>query len=119
MTRRRGDAVDRPVPWTFVFGDLTAAKGWEELVRAVPNAADQAWVAITSQPKRTDGRQHQLKGNLSTGSYRGETLPQWQFEATGGGRAWYLVDEANRLLVLTQAGTGHPKATDKKVRRKR
>lgn len=77
------------------------------------HAADQAWVAITSEPRRTDGRQHQLKGNLSTGSYRGETLPQWQFEATGGGRAWYLVDEANRLLVLTQAGTGHPKATDK------
>jgi hypothetical protein len=53
VSKRRGDAVERPAPWTFVFGDLTAAKGWEELVRAVPNAADQAWVAITSAPKRT------------------------------------------------------------------
>jgi len=39
-------------------------------------------------------------------------LEQWQYEVTGGGRIWYLVDDATRTVWLTYAGTGHPKATD-------
>lgn len=116
----RDDAVERPNPWEFVYGDLQAAKGWEQLCKAAPGPTDAAWVAITSNPTNTDQRQHRLKGNLAVGKYKGETLPQWQYEVTGGGRVWYLMDESNRRLVLTQAGPGHPGATDrKKVRRKR
>lgn len=42
----------------------------------------------------------------------GRALPQWQFEVTGGGRAWYLVDHESRICWLKHAGTGHPKETD-------
>lgn len=118
MSAKRGDAVERPNPWEFVFKDLDAAKGWAELVRASPAATDQAWVAVTSDPKRTDARQHQLKGKvLSTGSYQGAAMAQWQYEVTGAGRIWYLIDEQNRRLVLSHAGTGHPKATDSRRHR--
>lgn len=117
MSGKRGDPVERPDPWEFVFGDLKAAKGWETLRRAAPGPLDHAWMAITSDPTRTDGRQHQLKGNLGTGTVEGVSLPQWQYEVTGGGRLWYLVDAKNRRLYLSHAGTGHPKATDKGVRR--
>ncbi len=115
----RGAPVERPNPWTFLFGDLTASKGWEELKRAAPNSADQAWVAITSDPRRTDHRQHQLKGSLGTANHKGHVLPQWQYECTGGGRVWYAIDESERTLVMTHAGTAHPKQTDKPRRKKR
>lgn len=116
----RGGEVERPNPWTFIYGDLQAAKGWEQLCKSAPGPADAAWVAITSNPTHTDQRQHRLKGNLKNGKHKGEELPQWQYEVTGAGRVWYLVDEKNRLLVLTQAGPGHPGATDRgKQRRKR
>jgi hypothetical protein len=39
-------------------------------------------------------------------------LPQWQYEVTGGGRVWYLVDDRLRRVYLTYAGTGHPKSTE-------
>lgn len=116
MTGRGGD-VERPNPWRFVFGDLTAAKGWLDLLRAAPAQLDQAWVMITSDPLRTDHRQHQLKGSLSMGRHRGELCPQWQYEVTGAGRVWYLVDRERRTLILTHAGVGHPKVTERPRRR--
>lgn len=120
VVAKRGDTVRRPKPWSFIFGDLTAAKGWAALCASATNAADDAWVAITSDPKRTDGRQHQLKGSLATGRHGGETLPQWQYEVTSSARVWYLVDEEQRQLVMTHSGPGHPGATDKgKLRRRR
>lgn len=42
------------------------------------------------------------------------TLEQWQYEVTGGGRIWYAIDDDARTLWITQAGTGHPKQTDKR-----
>jgi hypothetical protein len=37
---------------------------------------------------------------------------QWQFEVTGAGRVWFAVDDDQRIVWITQAGTGHPKKTD-------
>jgi hypothetical protein len=39
-------------------------------------------------------------------------LEQWQYEVTGGGRIWYLVDVKNMTVWVSWAGTGHPNATD-------
>lgn len=49
---------------------------------------------------------------MSTGAYGGKTLPVWQYEVTGGGRIWYLVDHDARTCWIHLAGTGHPKQTD-------
>jgi hypothetical protein len=57
-------------------------------------------------------RHHPLKGALSTAAHRGIMLPQWQYEVTGGGRVWYLVDVRLRRVYLTYAGTRHPKPTE-------
>jgi hypothetical protein len=56
-------------------------------------------------------RQHQLKGSLGTGTFDGRSLPRRQYEVTGGGRIWYLVDAERRTVWLQVAGTGHPAAT--------
>ena len=63
-------------------------------------------------PQPGDTRHHQLKGELSTDTHGGKVLPQWQYEVTGGGRIWYLVDHETRICWLKLASTGHPKATE-------
>jgi hypothetical protein len=52
------------------------------------------------------------KGSLGTATWKGEALEQWQFEVTGGGRIWYVIDDTKRTAWIIYAGTGHPKATD-------
>ena len=41
-----------------------------------------------------------------------EPLERWQYEVTGGGRIWYVIEDARLTAWITYAGTGHPKATD-------
>lgn len=119
MTTRRGDTIPRPKPWTVKAADLTAGKGWDTLASQHAEAADRTWIAITTDPRRTDSRQHQLKGSLRTVTVGGKTLDQWQFEATGAGRVWYAIDDDERVLWVTAAGLGHPKQTDTRRRKKR
>lgn len=110
---KRGDEIARPHPWTVRAADRRAGIGWDELLQQVPEAADRAWVAITGDPRRTDSRQHRLKGSLSVVSVGDRHVEQWQFEVTSGGRIWYGIDDTTRTLWITQAGTAHPRQTDR------
>ncbi len=49
---------------------------------------------------------------ITDAQHRGRTLERWQFEVTGGGRVWYLVDEQDRTVWVMWAGAGHPTLTD-------
>lgn len=40
---------------------------------------------------------------------KGSRLPQWQYEVTGGGRVWYVANEANRTVWTVFAGRDIPK----------
>ena len=40
-------------------------------------------------------------------------MEQWQFGVTAGGRIWYGIDDTTRTLWITQAGTAHPRQTDR------
>jgi len=53
-----------------------------------------------------------LKRELAAVTFRGRRLDQWQYEVTGAGRIWYLVDEEGRTCWITFASPGHPGATD-------
>jgi hypothetical protein len=58
-------------------------------------------------------RQHRLRGKaLATRKVNGKVLDQWQYEVTSGGRIWYCPDPDERVVWLTDAGPGHPKATE-------
>jgi hypothetical protein len=113
---RRGDDVPRPNPWRVRAADRTAGANWDTLVATQPEAADRAWVALTSEPRRTDQRQHQLKGSLATASVAGRHLEQWQYEQTGAGRIWYCIDDTDHTIWLRQVSLGHPKQTEKRRR---
>lgn len=97
--------------------DRQAYQGWLNLLAAVPENLDRAWVAITSDPRNVDQRQHPLKGELGIVKVGGTAMEQWQYEVTGGGRVWYAIDDDERTLWVTRAGTGHPRQTDTRRRR--
>lgn len=117
MTPERGDrAAPPPVGDEFDlrFANTEAANGWDHLARHVAGNLRRAFDKIRSAPRATDdpARHHRLKGTLGSSVWKGQTLERRQYEVTGGGRIWYLVDDANRTAWITHAGTGHPKATD-------
>lgn len=116
---RRGEAIERPRPWTVRAADRSAGEGWDKLVAQFPEAADRAFVAVTSDPRRTDERQHRLKGALALVRVAGKDLEQWQFEVLAAGRLFYAIDDEARALWVTAASIGHPKETDRPRRRKR
>ena len=117
MTPKRRDRVAppaRPGDYTLRFATNDAAKGWEELCRQAPGNTRTAYEAIETDPRPSPptSRHHQLKGQLAWDVYGGQALPQWQYEVTGGGRIWYLVDGESHTCWIKEAGPGHPKATD-------
>lgn len=117
MTPKRGDrAAPPPVEdeYDLRFANTAAANGWEELARTAGANLRRAYDQIRATPRDTGhpARQHRLKGALGSASFKGQDLERWQYEVTGGGRVWYLVDDSLRTAWITYAGTGHPKATD-------
>jgi hypothetical protein len=118
VSPKRGDRVAPPAragEYELRFGTGDAAKGWEELCRQAPANARVAFDAIRGNPRPTppSERQHRLKHDLAWGTHGGQRLEQWQYEVTGAGRIWYLVNHQTRTVWLVHAGPGHPKATDR------
>ena len=76
----------------------------------------RAWMTMRTNPRppTETPRHHRLKGGLAHGTHRGRTCEQWQIEVTGAGRVWYLLDTAADTRWITFAGTGHPRATDRR-----
>jgi hypothetical protein len=114
---KRGDRVTppaRPGGWDARFATSEAAKGWEDLCQVARSNTWEAWVVLTERPisPENPARQHRLKGALGGREVHGQTLDQWQYEVTAGGRIWYCPDPVRRIVWITLAGTGHPKQTD-------
>ncbi|MEY9946392.1 hypothetical protein [Kitasatospora sp. GAS1066B] len=108
----RGEELPRPRPWSVRAVDRQAHLGWQQLLKQVPENIDRAWVAVTGDPRQVDQRQHPLKGALGVVKVAGALPEQWQYEVTGGGRIWYAIDDEQRTLWITRAGSGHPKQTE-------
>ncbi len=114
MPKRRERVAPPPAPggWDFRYATSDAVSGWEKVCRAAPGNARTAWERITTDPKERSERQHPLRGTLGSRLINGEPLEQWQHEVTGAGRLWYCIDDARRIVSLTNATPGHPKATE-------
>jgi hypothetical protein len=117
VSPRRGDRAAPPPAtneYMLRFDNNDAAAGWDILCKQAPGNTRTAWLAITSTPRLRPSayRHHRLKLGLVTVTRKGRRLEQWQYEVTGAGRIWYLVDDEQRTCWVTHAGPGHPKATD-------
>ncbi|MGV7249663.1 hypothetical protein PJJ30_12230 [Mycobacterium kansasii] len=91
-----------------------AVKGWESLCQQAAANTEVAWNELRSRPESPapTPRHHRLKGRLASGAHGGVEMEQWQYEVTGGGRIWYLVDVQKHTLWLRPAGPGHPRETE-------
>ncbi|MEV4710543.1 hypothetical protein [Micromonospora sp. NPDC049374] len=117
MSPKRGDRAAPPAlagEFDLRFADSAAADGWEHLARQAPGNLRRAFETLRVAPRsRTSPeRQHRLKGTLASAGWKGQELERWQYEVTGGGRIWYLVDDERRTVWLTYVGTGHPRETE-------
>jgi hypothetical protein len=113
----RGDrAAPPPIggEYDVRFANSQAAQGWEELGQHAGPNLRRAHDALRADPRSRlkPERQHRLHGGLGTALWKGESLERWQYEVTGAGRIWYLIDDARRTVWVTYAGGGQPKATD-------
>ena len=95
--------------WDFRYGTSDAAKGWEKVCATAPRNARVAW-EITADPRERTERQHPLKGSLGRRMVNGENIEQWQYEVTGAGRLWYVIDGKYKPYGSPSV-SGH-KATD-------
>jgi hypothetical protein len=117
VSPKRGDRATAPPindEYDMRFANNESANGWEHLARQTPGNLRRAFDAIRTNPRATNNpaRHHRLKGVLQSGTFKGTMLERWQFEVTGGGRIWYLIDDEHRTAWIIYAGTGHPKVTD-------
>ncbi|MEU2445067.1 hypothetical protein ABZ588_16315 [Streptomyces althioticus] len=97
-------ATSRPPPlngaWRLRFATNEAAKGWGELGSEAPGNTRRCFDALRKDlaSHRDTGRQHRLRGRLSTGNLGGRDLSQQGYEVTSGGRVRHLVDGARRTV---------------------
>ncbi|MEW1721124.1 hypothetical protein [Streptomyces sp. NPDC093109] len=100
--------------WRLRFATNEAAKGWLDLCAEAAGNARRCYESLRDDPLSTSdpGRQHRLRGRLSTAVLGGTEYPQWEYEVTAGGRVRYLVDQPRRTVHLVHAATRHPKDTD-------
>lgn len=117
MVKKRGARVAPPPregEWALFFHDADAAEGWEDLCKQARGATRAAWEALTRAPldRSNPSRQTRLRFDLGKRTIGGKDLEQWQYEVTGGGRIWYCPDPDKRVVLITHAGVGHPKAID-------
>ncbi|MDA3655963.1 hypothetical protein [Mycobacterium xenopi] len=117
MSPKRGERVAPPAAWgqwELRFATSEAVKGWESLCQQAAANTATAWNELRSRPQSPapTPRHHRLKGRLASGMHGGVEMEQWQYEVTGGGRIWYLVDVDKRTLWLRHAGPGHPRETE-------
>jgi len=114
---KRGERVAPPVQagkWELRYASNEAVDGWQKLCTNIPTAASSCWHALSDAPLNYSERQKQLRGDFATRVVAGQSMPQWQFEITGGGRVWYCPDEGRRLVWVTDVFLGHPSRTDKR-----
>jgi hypothetical protein len=115
---KRGDRAAPPPrsgEWDLLFGDASAADGWEALGKQAAGPLFEAWAHLRRDPRDravNADRIHPLKGSLGKKTIGGRELAQWQYEVTGAGRIWYCPDDARKVVHITWACAGHPPRTD-------
>lgn len=116
---KRGERV--PPPPTDDQWDLRYATkeslAFAELEKQFPGNAAEAKQRLRTLPTTRTDVQKPLRGALGLRNIGGVEMRQWQFDISSGARLWYCVDPDERIVWLTLAAAGHPRATEGKGKR--
>jgi hypothetical protein len=85
--------------------------------RQFPGNCAEAKARLKIAPTTRSDVQKRLRGSLGKRTIGGVQLDQWQYDISSGARLWYCVDPDKRIVWLTLAATGHPRATVAKGKR--
>jgi hypothetical protein len=97
------------------FATKSASEHWARLCNIAAGNCAEMHARLTADPRHrvNPDRHHQLKGELKSKPHGGRELEQWQYEITGAGRVWFLIDDTKRRVWLTEITLGHPSKTDR------
>ena len=116
---KRGQQV--PPPPTGDEWDLRCATkeslAFDEMETQFPGNCAEAKARLKSAPTTRSDVQKRLRGSLGKRTIGGVEMYQWQYDISSGARLWYCVDPNERIVWLTLASTGHPRATVAKGKR--
>ena len=116
MSPKRRDRVAPPPvgdEWEVRFGASEAAKGWEALCAHATTNTRGAFELMRSNPRPPEDATHyRLRGELSTRTFGGRELEQWQIKVSSSGRIWYLPDDDDHTIWVIKASPAHPKETE-------
>ncbi len=88
-----------------------------EMRRQFPGNSEAAITRLKSTPVTRSADQKPLRGALGRRLIEGVELEQWQYDISSGARLWYCVDHDRRIIWLTLAAMGHPRATTARGKR--
>jgi hypothetical protein len=116
VTGKRGGRAIRPAQqheWTLRYHSREVAEGWENLCAQQSGIMATLYDKLTNDPRHVDNpeRQGRLIDRLRVATINGELLEQWQYEVSGGGRVWYAINDATRVVWITKATARHPNET--------
>jgi hypothetical protein len=116
---KRGQQV--PPPPTGEEWDLRYATkeslAFTEMEKQFPGNCTEAKSRLKVAPTIRSDVQKRLRGSLGSRSIGGVEMEQWQYDISSGARLWYCLDPSKRIVWLTLAATGDPRATEAKGKR--
>jgi hypothetical protein len=90
---------------------------FEEMEKQFPGNCIEAKARLKISPSTRSDVQKRLRGSLGIRTIGGVEMEQWQYDISSGARLWYCIDSPNRIVWLTLAALGHPRATVAKSKR--
>jgi hypothetical protein len=116
---KRGQQVPPPPAegeWDLRYATKESL-AFAEMERQFPGNCAEAKARLKIAPTTRSDVQKRLRGSLGKRTIGGVQLDQWQYDISSGARLWYCVDPDKRIVWLTLAATGHPRATVAKGKR--
>ena len=116
---RRGQQLPPPPgkdEWDLRYGTKESL-AFAEMEKQFPGNCAEAKARLKTAPTARTAAQKPLRGRLGTRTIGGVEMAQWQYDISSGARLWYCVDPEKRIVWLTLAAMGHPRATEAKGRR--
>ena len=116
---KRGQQVPPPPvgdEWELRYATKESL-AFAEMEKQFSGTCQEAKERLKTAPTTRTDVQKPLRGMLGTRIIGGVEMRQWQYDISSGARLWYCVDPDKRLVWLTLAAMGHPKATESKGKR--
>ena len=117
---KRGQQVPPPVAegeWDLRYATTKESLAFAEMERQFPGNCAEAKARLKVAPTTRSDVQKRLRGSLGKRTIGGVEMDQWQDDISSGARLWYCVDADKRIVWLTVAAMGHPRATVAKGKR--